>query len=113
MRDVTDRAGKAHLRYVAAVLGEAGICQDFAQVMTLGAHAIRPVEAEVWTGKEIRDRSARDGGLAELIVVLEDVRVSRTVRAIGPAPPNSRLSSLLWQSVQRIRTPIRRDAVPF
>src|SRR5579864_316957 len=32
----------------------------------------------------------------------------------GPAPPNSRLSSLLWQSVQKIRDPTSRaDDVPF
>src|SRR5580692_6909635 len=32
----------------------------------------------------------------------------------GPAPPNSRLSSLLWQSVQKMRIPTKRaDCVPF
>src|SRR4029079_6303416 len=30
---------------------------------------------------------------------------------LAPAPPNSRLSSLLWQSVQNIRAPMDRPAV--
>ena len=30
---------------------------------------------------------------------------------LGPVPPNSRLSSLLWQSVQKIWTPIARPAL--
>src|SRR5215469_4476550 len=30
---------------------------------------------------------------------------------LGPVPPNSRLSSLLWQSVQRIRVPMARAGV--
>ena len=30
---------------------------------------------------------------------------------LGPVPPNSRLSSLLWQSVHRMRTPIARPWV--
>ena len=86
VRRVADRTGEAILRYVVAVLREAGISHDFAQIVTLGAHAIGSIEAEVWIGKRVRHQSSRSRGLAELIIVLEDVRVDRAVGTIRPEP---------------------------
>src|ERR1039458_5498180 len=44
---MTDRTGEPVLRYVIAVLQEAGVADHVAQIMTLGAHAIGSVEAEI------------------------------------------------------------------
>ena len=82
VRSMADGTGEAVLRHVVAVLRKAGVSLDFVQIMTFGAHAVRAVEAYVWIGKQVRDLSARHSGLAELIVVLEDMRVDRTVRTV-------------------------------
>ena len=82
VRSMADGTGEAILRHVVAVLRKTGVSLNFVQIMTFGAHAVRPVEAYVWIGKQVRDLSAGHGGLAELIVVLEDVRVDGTVGAI-------------------------------
>ena len=82
VRSMAHGTGEAILRHVVAVFRKTGVSLNFVQIMTLGAHAIRPVEAYVWIGKQVRDLSAGHGGLAELIVVLEDMRVDRTVRTV-------------------------------
>src|ERR1700722_7742030 len=72
------------LRYVVAVLLETSIRYHVSQIMTLGAHAIRSIETEIGIWKSVGDQSARRRGLAELIIVLEDMRVHRTVRTVRP-----------------------------
>src|SRR5579863_2078595 len=84
MRGMAGRAGKTVLRYVVAVPGEAGVSYDAAETMTLGTHPIRPVEAEIRIRKQVRDHSAGHRSLAELVIVLEDVRVDRPVRTVRP-----------------------------
>ena len=84
VRRVADRTGEPILRYVIAMLQEAGVAYHVAQVMALRAHAVRSVQAEVWIRKCIGDQASRRRGLAELVIVLEDVRVHRTVRAVRP-----------------------------
>src|SRR5271169_6053896 len=78
------RTGETVLRYVVAVPGEAGVGDDAAETMTLCAHPIRPVQAEIRIGEQVGDHSAGHRGLAELVVVLEDVRIDRPVRTIRP-----------------------------
>src|SRR5271169_2633002 len=73
VRSMADGTGKAILRHVVAVLRKAGVSLNFVQIMTFGAHAVRPVEAYVWIGQKVRDLSAGHSGFAELIVVFEDV----------------------------------------
>ena len=82
VRGMAGRTGEAILRYVVTVMGEARVTDDIAQVMALGAYAVRSVETEIGIGKQICDLSTGCRGLAELIVMLEDVRVDRTVRAV-------------------------------
>ena len=84
VRGMTRRTGESILRYVIAVMGETRVTHDVGQIMALGAHAVRSVETEVRIGEQVRDLAAWGRGLTELIVVLEDVRVDRAVRAIGP-----------------------------
>lgn len=81
---VAYRAAKAVLRYVQAVLREAGVSDNLRQVVTLRAHSIRPGEGQVGSGKKVRDHSTRRRSLAELIVAFEDVRVVRSVRTVRP-----------------------------
>ncbi len=64
------------------MLREAGVGQYLGQVVALRTHRVRPGDAGVGIGKRIRDQSARDCRLAELIVALEDVRVDRSVRTV-------------------------------
>ena len=84
VRRVADRTREAVLRYVVTVLEEGGITYHVAQVVALGAHAIGSVEAEVRIRKSVGNQSAGRRCLAELIIVLKDVRVHRTVRTIRP-----------------------------
>ena len=79
------RTGEALPNYVPVVLPEADVSHDVAQIMTLGAHAIGSVEAEVWIGERIRCQSAWCRSLGKLIVVLEDVRVDRSVGTVRPS----------------------------
>src|SRR5579864_885532 len=64
------------------VLRKAGVSKNLRQVVALGAHRERSSHTRIGIGKKIRDRSARDRCLAELIVALENMRVDRTVRTI-------------------------------
>ncbi len=47
MRRMTDRTGETVIRYVIAVLQEAGVTHHVGQVMALGAHAIWSVKSHV------------------------------------------------------------------
>src|ERR1051326_1454677 len=82
---VASRAGETVLPNMQAVLGKAGVSQHLAQVMTLRAHAVRSGEAHIRIREKIGDSTARCSCLAELIIVLEDVGVDRTMRTIGAA----------------------------
>lgn len=84
VRRMADRAGKTILRDVVAVLEKTGVCNHIAQAVALGAHAIRPIEAEVWIRKRVGNQSSGRGRLAKLIVVFEDVGIHRTVRTVRP-----------------------------
>src|SRR5580700_4612859 len=50
MRGMTNRTGESILRNVVAMLQETGVRHHIAQTVTLGAHAVRPVQTEVGTG---------------------------------------------------------------
>ena len=83
VRSMAHGTGEAILRHVVAVLRKASVSLNLVQIMTFGAHAIRPIAGlRLDFGKQVRDLSAGHGGLAELIVVLEDMRVDRTVRTV-------------------------------
>lgn len=73
---------EAVLRNVISVMSETEIIHHIAQVMAFGTHSIGSVEAEVGIWKRIRHRAARSCSLAELVVVLENVRIHRTMRAV-------------------------------
>ena len=47
MPGMTDRTGETVIRYVIAVLQEAGVTHHVGQVMALGAHAIWPAKSHV------------------------------------------------------------------
>src|SRR5579864_6079944 len=82
MSRVAGGTREAVLRNVIAVMSETEIIHHIAQVMAFGTHSIGSVEAEVGIWKRIRHRAARSCSLAELVVVLEDVRIHRAVRTI-------------------------------
>ena len=84
VRGMAGRTGESILRYVVTVPLETGIRYHVGQIVTLGAHAIRSIETEVGIRKSVGDQSAWRRRLAELIIVLEDVRVHRTVRTVRP-----------------------------
>lgn len=84
VRRVADRTGEAILRNVIAVLEEAGVSHHIAQIMALRAHPIGSVKSKVWIRKRVGDQCAGSGGLTELIVVLKNMRVDRTVRTVRP-----------------------------
>src|ERR1035438_2341850 len=64
------------------VLRKAGVREDLSEIVALRAHRVRAGDAGIGIGEKIRDRSARDGRLAELIVALQNVRVDRPMRTI-------------------------------
>ena len=83
MSGVADRTGKPILRYVAVMLGPTGIGKNLMQIVTLSAHRVRAIHAQVRIGKSIRHRPSGDRSLTELVVVLKDVRVYRSVGPVG------------------------------
>ena len=96
----------------SAVLVPTGVLHNLVgQIVALAAQGVRPVDAQVGIGKEIGDQLARRRGLAEFVAALQDVGPLEPWGPFGPAPPNSRLSSLLWQSVQRICVPMARPVL--
>ena len=84
MRSVADRAREAVLRNVEAVLRPAGIGHDVIQIVAFRAHRVRPLRADIGRRKRVRDRATGRGGLAELIIPFQDVRVDRTVGPVWP-----------------------------
>ena len=82
---VASGAGETVLTDMQTVLGKAGIRQHLAQVVTLGAHAIGASEANIGIREKVGDSAAGGNCLTELIIVLENVRVDRTMRTIGSA----------------------------
>ncbi len=84
MRSVADGAGEAVLRNVEAVLRPTGIGHDAIQIVAFRAHRVRPLRADIGRWKRVRDRATGYGGLAELIIPFQDVRVDRAVRPVWP-----------------------------
>lgn len=84
MRSVADGAGEAVLRNVEAVLRPAGVGHDVIQIVAFRAHRVRPLRADIGRWKRVRDRATGRGGLAELIIPFQDVRIDRTVRPVCP-----------------------------
>src|SRR5580704_15894480 len=82
---MADRTGEAILRDVIALPGKAGIRHDVRQAMTLGAHAVRSVGAEIGIRKCIGNQSAGRRRLAELVVVLQNMRVDGAMRTVRSA----------------------------
>jgi len=94
----------------AGVFAEAGIRENLAASWHL-ATVRTAVHGQVGTGKQVRNQLTGRRCLAELVVTLEQVRIFRSIaEPFGSVPPDSRLSSLLWQSVQRMRSPMLRRA---
>ena len=69
------------------MLGETGVGKDLGEIVALRAHRERSSDAGIRIRERIRDRSARDRRLAELIIALKNVRIDRTVRTVGPSAP--------------------------
>lgn len=84
MRSVADGAGEAVLRNVEAVLRPTGIRHDVIQIVAFRTHRVGPLRADVGRWKRVRDRATGCGGLAELIIPFQDMRVDRTVRPVWP-----------------------------
>lgn len=82
MRGVADRAGKAVVYHMAAVLTETCVRRDLIQVVAFAAKRVRSVYAEVRIGKEIRDQLTGRWCLAELIPALQNMRPLGTVRTV-------------------------------
>lgn len=80
---VTNRARESVLGDMQAVLGPAGVGQNVGQIMTLGAHCVWTLLAQVRCRKQIGDRSPGRGSLAKLVIAFQDVRVDRAMRPIG------------------------------
>ena len=64
------------------MLREAGVGKDLGQIVALRTHREGPCGTCIGIRKQIRDRSARNRRLVELIVALENVRVDRAMRTI-------------------------------
>src|SRR5580700_7841158 len=86
MSRVASGTGKTILRNVVAVMREAEIIHHIAQVMAFGTHSIGPLKAEVGIRERVRNRAAGSCSLAELVIVLENVRVHRAMSTIWPEP---------------------------
>ena len=81
---MASRAGEAILRHVIAVVGEARITHDVGQIMALGAHAIRSVDAEIGLRIQVDSdqRTWTSGRLAVFIIVFQQVPPLRAMRSI-------------------------------
>jgi len=84
VRSVADRTAEPILIGMQIVLRKAGVREDLSQIVALRAHREGAGNAGIGIGEKIRDRSAGDGRLAELIIALQNVRVDRPVRTIRP-----------------------------
>ena len=84
MRRVTGRAGEAiGVHMIVVIRPGRGLHHD-AQIMTLGAHAIRSVDAEVGLRIQVdRDQRTRTPrGLAVFVIVFQQVPPLRAMRSI-------------------------------
>ncbi len=82
VRGVADGATETELVRVQVVLREAGVREDLPEVVTLGAHGIRPGDARIRSREKIGDCASWRCSLAELVIALENMSVDRAVRAI-------------------------------
>ena len=82
VRGVANRTAESILIGMQIVLREAGVRENLGQIVALRAHREGSGDAGIGIGEKIRDRSAGNCRLAELIVALENVRVDRPVRTI-------------------------------
>src|SRR3974390_1087807 len=81
---MTDRTTEAILPDVRAVLEPAGVGEHLIQVVALGAHGVRAVDALVGIWESVGDQLAGNGCLTELVVALQHVREGGAVRSVGP-----------------------------
>src|SRR5579859_6895770 len=72
-------AGKTVVRNMAAVLRPTRVGHDVVQVVALCAQRIWPLRAQIRRGGGVVHRSARNNGLRELIIPLQNVRIDRAV----------------------------------
>jgi len=84
VRSVTSRAGEARID-VDGVLRPGCILHDIArEVVTLAAHAVRPIYGKIGIRIQVGNTLPRTGSLTEFIAPLQDVGPLRTMRAVRP-----------------------------
>ena len=110
MRCVARGTGETILRNVIPVMSEAEIIHHIAQVMAFGTHSIGSVEAQVGIRKRVGDLAAGCRSLAELVIVLEDVRVHRAVRTVRPE--SAKLAIVVAVMTVAAQNPHSRSIVP-
>jgi hypothetical protein len=75
MGDVAGGAGEAIIN-MTSVLVEAAIRKNLRKVVTLAAHRVRAIDAQVGGGIKIRQKPARRCSLTELITPFQNVAKS-------------------------------------
>src|SRR5208282_1503526 len=82
---MADRTAEAIVD-MPSMLGKTGVGQDLRQIMAFRAHRVGAIDAEIRIRKQVGNQLARHDGLGKFVPPFQDMRKSRSMRAVRSGP---------------------------